>query len=325
MLYNIYDILLVDSTFLGYIPDYFMQGKKEVMDKGKSCDLLIHPLESLSHPIIEVASSTYRDLNDNSVIYSMRSGGIRVAWSLKNLEGSRTEVKISRGYILWSKLIRVPVGGILPLEIYLKIILHLKLISKRYAFLIAGCVIPANNDCAILICAPNAMGKTSLVLDFINRHEAKLVADDTVIVGGSKNTVLSYPQSIRMRSKLNFDLLPFTEKYVSPEVLFDTSYSAKVDALFFLEWTASSSIKEISYEAALARLIAINRKILSYQSENTITWYAGFNPTFKLESLIDQERFILSEFLKGKKCFVIRYDGSPSHAVNLIKRVLHIG
>lgn len=324
MLYNIHDILLVESALPGYIPRFFTQEKRAV-NAGKSYDLLIRHLESLPSSLVEVASSTYRDSNESSIIYSTRFGGIRIAWSLKDLEGKTTEVKISKGYHIWSKLIGIPVGGILPLEIYLKVILHLKLLSKGYAFIIAGCVIPSNSDSAILVAAPNAMGKTSVVMEFVRRQKAKLVADDTVIVDSSRNMVLSYPQPVRIRARLNCDSLPLMRKYVAPETMFNMDYLARADTLFFLERAVDNAVEEMSYEAATARLTAINRKILSYQSENTIIWYTGSNPSFGLASLADREWHILSEFLRGKKFFVIRYKGPPSYAVELVKEALNEG
>ncbi len=319
MLYNIYDILSVNSAHSEYIPRFFMQKKTGVINSAQDCDLLINDLKSLPSSLVEVASSTYHNLDDDSIIYSTHLAGIHIAWSVKNLEGKRTEVKISRGYRLWSELIKIPIGGILPVGIFLKVILHLKLLLKGYSFVMAGCVIPVDSDHGILVSAPNAMGKTSVVVEFVRNHEAGFVADDTVIVGGSENTALSYPQPMRIRPKWKLDFLPFMEKNVAPETVFDTKYAANVENLFFLERAADNSIEEISNEAAVAKLTAINRKILSFQSENTIIWYAGCNPSFRLATLANKELLILSEFLKGKNCFVVQYSGRPSYAVNLIK------
>ncbi len=318
MLYNIHDILSVNSAYPGYIPQFFMQ-RNGITNADQDCDLLIHELKSLPDSLVEVASSTYHDLDDGSIIYSTRLAGMHIAWSVKNLEGKRTEVKISSGYRLWSKFIKIPIGGILPVGIFLKVILHLKLLLKGYSFVMAGCVIPVDSDRGILVSAPNAMGKTSVVVEFVKNHEARFVADDTVIVRGSENAVLSYPQPMRIRPRLKLDFLPFMEKHVAPETVFDTEYMTKVENLFFLERATNNSIEEISHEAAVAKFTAINRKILSFQSENTLIWYAGCNPSFRLATLADKEWQILSNFLKGKKCFAVQYNGRPSCAVKLIK------
>jgi len=322
MLYNIFNILSVDSVLPKYIPDCFTKEESKMRGENENCDLVIRNLESLPSPLIEVASNTYCNPYRKLVVYSSSFFGIHVSWSLKDLAGKRTEMGISRGYEAWSRLMRTPLGGVLSVEPYLKTILHVKLLQKGYAFVIAGCFVPVDRDVGVLVPAPNALGKTSIVTEAVKEHKAKFVADDTVIVDCSKNIVLSYPQPMRIRLCPRFDLLPFLERRISPEDIFNVTYSAKVDTLFFLEQAAEYSVEQISWEAATARLIATNRKILPYQYENTIIWYAGSNPSFRLDDLARREWYILSSFLKDKECFVMRFKGRPSHAVELMRKAL---
>jgi hypothetical protein len=119
--------------------------------------------------------------------------------------------------------------------------------------------------------------------------------------------------------------VPFTERYNDPESLFEMKHSTQADMVFLLERATTNTVKKVTVEDGLAKLIAINQKILSYQSENTIIWYASSNPCFKIDSMLSKERHILSKFSKDKEFFLVQYRNSTYQASELIRKTLGVG
>jgi hypothetical protein len=234
--------------------------------------------------------------------------GLKATWSIKNLLGEPTEVTVNRPYQLLSKtLLSQPISTAFPVQAFIQMVTHIKLLQKNHTFLVGACFEPNESKTATIISSMGGMGKTSLVFKTLKEIGGKFLSDDMMIIN-KDGTIYSYPKPVRTR---HISIPPVhLETYVQPATLLGTNSqikkTSKVGNLVLLERAAKTELITLTQKDALNKLLMVNRKLLPFYMERSIIAYSYMDSSFNIENFINLETDILQNFLADANWYVMK-------------------
>lgn len=322
--YDIHGLLKVGTDITGYVPDYFRE------PSVRNLDLLLSSgtssPEILTETCTKIAHGLYCCEYEKLVVSTISLLAFKATWAVKRLLGKPTEVYISPTYRMLSKtLLKMPISTVFPDHAFIQMIMHIKLLYNAHTFLVGACFEPNDTTPAIIISSMGDIGKTSTIFQALKEIGGKYLSDDMIIVN-KEGTVFSYPKPIRIR-RINVPLVAL-ERYVDPIQIVGSKErikrESKAGTLCFLEHATENEVKPLDREDALAKVLAINRKLLPYFMERTLLAYSYMNPQFSLSKIMQKEAEILRQLLKHVDCYVLKCSlKNPKGYVELLRNLIN--
>jgi len=322
--YVLHNLLKIRSNFPSHIPDKFKISSNFIEPD------IIFTMEKLDvtkrheKGDVGIAPTLYYNKQDMRVISEINIPLLKIKYALSNFLGTPTKLSFNKNYkTISNTLLKLPISTLYPLNAYLQMIIHLKLILLGHTFLPGASFIPDGKTRAFILASLGGMGKTTALVDFLKKYHGKFISDDMIIIN-SNGDVLSYPKPMRIRKRT---LGPFSsEKYVSVEKVINSeniAQSSKVHALCILEYGEEGGIFPVDKIEMSKKILAISRKLLPYYMERTITSYSYMDPDFDLTNIMKRENEIVRNFLGRSKNYIIRYDQSNYRMIiEMIKEII---
>lgn len=300
--YNIYDIIKIQSELsTNFIPQQFFTSKLA------KPDLKIRKLPRFkSDKFSQIGPGMFCADDEKLLIYTPSFLGFEKIFTLglKNLSGV-TEIYVNRLYEKISKIVlQYPISGLLPIQDYIKAILHVKLLLKQHTFVIGACIKLSSHEDVLLVSSHTGLGKTTAILKLAKQFGFRLLSDDTTIVNDS-GRIFGYPQPVKFRVLRLFERYVKLEDMLKKEQMLNSCNKPNIICL--LERYKHDGLRKLEINETLAKLLTVNRKLLPYYSENTIMYYPYVDPSFDLYALMEREEKILEKMVSSADCYILEY------------------
>lgn len=188
------------------------------------------------------------------------------------------------------------------------------LLETRGYIILHGSAVAKDNK-AFLFLGANQVGKTTIILNLIYRHNFKLLSDDFLIIKG--NRLYAFPDKIRA-TPFTLNSLPIKTKNhlvyskhhldLPREKIIPFSWPAKI---FFLQTGPEAKIEKIDLNTGLNRLNAVHNYLGEFPEHS----YLAFFPKFPSISDI-QNRY--TNFLRDKEIFLFQSGGDIDKNLKLL-------
>ena len=238
---------------------------------------------------------------------------------IQRLDGA-TDVYLTKSYKKLYDFYGSTIGPHVLSEI-LSSILLIKLLQRGYTIIHAACV--SKDNAGVLLSAWSDTGKT-LTSSALLHDSFHFLSDDLTIIDRHGHAYC-FPQEMRKRIFNPFEKIPFLNRIrvskridVSKRGIRDTS---TIDKLFFLEKETGDTVRELDEHEALRRLLISTASTLNFNANDVIMAYSYLDSRVHLGELTKQHEGIISDTLKGMRCFEVKSRDARQFP-GLVKKVI---
>lgn len=192
----------------------------------------------------------------------------------------------------------------------------------------------------MVVFAPSNTGKSLTTVMACLEWEADFISEDLAITDGEQVFALPWTSTFRYYNNLDariisrlkrraIQILPLLELLPAAQDKSITDYlpeerichSSTATHLVILE-RGTPSIDNISREAALRKIINLNRAEFNYQRSLVINAYEYFNPELDVTAAIDTEHALLRQLVENvQDCLIIRSDDPTTYARMIMQAI----